>query len=85
MSLETLYCNISHSVEGNVQLKQLFIFCYIEHSVAVRNTQFKLIVGQYLVQVFSDVLVTFLYFDICQIVANIKIWKRHINIREGSD
>ena len=29
----------------------------------------------------------FLYFDIChyQIVANIKIWKSHLNIRESSD
>ena len=36
----------------------------------------------YLVRVFSDVLVAFLYFDI---VAKIKIWKSHLNIREGSD
>ena len=71
--LKMCVLNNSFGVEGNVQLKQLFIFGYIEHSVPVRNTQLKLIVGQYLVQVFSDVLVTFLYFDICQIVANIKI------------
>ena len=39
-----------------------------------------------LVRVFSDVLVAFLYFDICHyLVANIKIWKSHLNIREGSD
>ena len=39
-----------------------------------------------LVRVFSDVLVFFPCFDICQIlVANIKIWKSHLNIREGSD
>ena len=39
-----------------------------------------------LVGVFSDVLVAFLYFDICHYqVANIKIWKSHLNIREGSD
>ena len=38
-----------------------------------------------LVRVFSDVLVFFPCFDICQIlVANIKIWKSHLNIREGS-
>ena len=33
-----------------------------------------------LVRVFSDVLVAFLY-----LVANIKIWKSHLNTREGSD
>ena len=39
-----------------------------------------------LVRVFSDVLVAFLYFDICHyLVANIKILKSHLNIREGSD
>ena len=41
-----------------------------------------------LVRVFSDVLEAFLYFDICHynvLVANIKIWKSHLNIREGSD
>ena len=39
-----------------------------------------------LVRVFSDVLVAFLYFDICHLlVANIKICKSHLNIREGSD
>ena len=39
------------------------------------------------VRVFSDVLVAFSYFDIChyQNMANIKIWKSHLNIREGSD
>ena len=38
------------------------------------------------VRVFCDVLVAFLYFDICHLlVANIKIWKSHLNIREGSD
>ena len=38
------------------------------------------------VQVFSDNLVAFLYFDICHyLVANIKIWKSHLKIREGSD
>ena len=39
-----------------------------------------------LVRVFSDVLVAFPYFDICHyIVANIKVLKSHLNIREGSD
>ena len=37
-----------------------------------------------IVRVFSDVLVAFLYFDIWHLlVANIKIWKSHLNIREG--
>ena len=40
-----------------------------------------------LVRVFSDVLVAFLYliFDTILLVENIKIWKSHLNIREGSD
>ena len=48
---------------------------------------------KYLVRVFSDVLVAFLYFDICHylvanisrfLVANIKIWKSHLNIGEAN-
>ena len=40
-----------------------------------------------LVVAFSGVLVAFLYFDICHylLVANIKIRKSHLNIREDSD
>ena len=39
-----------------------------------------------LVRVFSDLLVAFLYFDICYLlVAHIKIWKSQLNIREDLD
>ena len=37
-----------------------------------------------IVRVFSDILVAFLHFDICQYFSGkYQIWKSHLNIREG--